>query len=104
MRKLGVFLFVAVPLILLLVSTTPSALAAAFGTIRGIVHDPQHRPVAGATVVVKAKASDWSATTQTNDDGEFTFSAVAVGDYTVKVSMQGFDSLQQNVTVESDSS
>jgi hypothetical protein len=104
MRKLGVFLFVAVPLILLLVSTTPSALAAAFGTIRGIVHDPQHRPVAGATVAVKAKASDWSATTQTNDDGEFAFSAVAVGDYTVKVSMQGFDSLQQNVTVESDSS
>ena len=34
--------------------------ATIFGSARGIVHDPQHRPIEGATVVLKAKTSDWS--------------------------------------------
>ncbi len=31
-----------------------------FGTVRGVVHDPQHRPIQNAAVKLKAKASDWS--------------------------------------------
>jgi hypothetical protein len=99
MRKLGLIL-----LAVSLFAAAKPAVATIFGTIRGIVHDPQHRPIAGARVTVKAKTSDWSATTQTNDDGEFTFTSVVVGDYTVTVSMEGFETLEQGLTVVSDSS
>ena len=35
------------------------AVAAVVGSIRGIIHDPQHRPVQNAMVMLKAKSSDW---------------------------------------------
>jgi len=35
------------------------ARAEIFGTVHGIVHDPQHRPVQDAMVDLKAKRSDW---------------------------------------------
>ena len=76
---------------------------ASFGKIQGIVHDPQHRPIAGATVVLKATTSDYTQTTQTDADGQFEFSAVTVGDYTVTVSQPGFDGMVQTVTVTSGS-
>ena len=76
---------------------------ASFGKIQGIVHDPQHRPIAGATVVLKATTSDYTQTTQTDADGQFEFTAVTVGDYTVTVSQPGFDSIVQTVTVTSGS-
>ncbi|HKS81221.1 MAG TPA: TonB-dependent receptor [Candidatus Acidoferrales bacterium] len=98
MRRLEVFLFA----VMLIVWVRP-ATATIFGTIRGIVHDPQHRPIAGATVTVKAKTSDWTATMKTNEDGEFSFTAVAVGDYTINVSAVGFETVEENVTVISDS-
>jgi len=34
-------------------------LASAVATVRGIVHDPQHRPIADAEVVLKAEHSDF---------------------------------------------
>ena len=36
--------------------------ATIFGRIQGIVHDPQHRPIAGASVKLQAITSDWSQT------------------------------------------
>src|ERR1019366_10769301 len=42
--------------------------ATIFGSVRGIVHDPQHRPIHGATTTLKAKLSDWKQTQATNDD------------------------------------
>jgi TonB dependent receptor/Carboxypeptidase regulatory-like domain/TonB-dependent Receptor Plug Domain len=78
--------------------------ATIFGKIQGIVHDPQHRPIAGATVVMKSTTSDYSQTTQTDADGQFSFTAVTVGDYSVTVSQQGFDTSAQTVTVTSGSS
>jgi hypothetical protein len=77
--------------------------AAIFGKIQGIVHDPQHRPVAGASVMLKAVASDWTQTAQTSDNGEFSFATVPIGDYTISVSKSGFDTEQQTVTVASNS-
>jgi uncharacterized GH25 family protein len=49
------------------------------------VHDPQHRPVAGASVKLQAITSDWSQTAQTDDNGEFSFTTVPVGDYKITV-------------------
>jgi hypothetical protein len=80
------------------------ALATVFGTVRGIVHDPQHRPVADASVKLKSATSDWTQTAQTDQVGTFSFSAVPVGDYLVTVTKSGFADDQQAVTVVSDSS
>jgi hypothetical protein len=77
--------------------------ATIFGKIQGIVHDPQHRPIAGATVVMKSTTSAYSETAQTDDEGQFHFAAVTVGDYQVTVSLQGFDTAAQNITVTSGS-
>jgi hypothetical protein len=99
MRKLGLFLLAAA----LAVSALPVK-ATIFGNIRGIVHDPQHRPIAGASVKLEAITSDWSQTTQTDDNGEFSFSAVPVGDYKITVTQSKFQTSQQIVTVASGSS
>jgi outer membrane receptor protein involved in Fe transport len=74
-----------------------------FGSIRGIVHDPQHRPVQNAMVMLHATSSSWSATTNTDANGEFQFNAVPLGRYTVSVASPGFEQTAQNVLVESDS-
>jgi len=80
---------------------TTSALATIFGAARGIVHDPQHRPIQSATVTLKAKTSDWSKSTATNANGEFSFQAVPLGDYSVTVNSPSFAQSAQNVVVNS---
>ncbi len=79
------------------------ALATIFGTVRGIVHDPQHRPIEGAQVTVKAQNSDWTQTTKTDQDGQFQFDAVPLGEYIITVSQAGFVTGQQRATVLSGS-
>jgi hypothetical protein len=76
-----------------------AAFANVYGAVRGIVHDPQHRPVEGAMVMLKAKSSDWGKTATTDATGEFQFNAVPLGDYTVTVVGQGFAETAQDVTV-----
>jgi len=78
---------------------TTAALASIFGSVRGVVHDPQHRPVQGAMVMLKAASSDWGQTGTTDSNGEFQFSAVPVGDYSVEVANPGFEQGSQDVTV-----
>ena len=75
------------------------ALATIFGTVRGIVHDPQHRPVADATVTLKAKSSMYTQTLQTDAEGGFHFDAAPVGEYVVTVAQAGFVTQKQNVMV-----
>jgi outer membrane cobalamin receptor len=98
MRKYGPILLA---LFLIFISV---AHATIFGNVRGIVHDPQHRPIAGADVKLKSATSDWSNSTQTDQDGQFTFTAVPLGDYVVTVVSLGFDSSSTSVTVVADSS
>jgi hypothetical protein len=81
-----------------------TAFATIFGTVRGVVHDPQHRPIADASVKLKSATSDWTKMAQTDQDGAFSFTAVPVGDYLVTVTKNGFADDQQTVTVASDSS
>jgi hypothetical protein len=75
-----------------------------FGAVRGIVHDPQHRPIAGAKVVLASATSSYSLSTTTNQDGEFTFNPVPLGDYRVTVSQTGFETATETLTVASASS
>ncbi len=78
-----------------------SAFATVFGGVRGVVHDPQHRPVQGAMVMLKSRSSDWNKTTNTDSNGEFLFNAVPIGEYTVSVAGPGFEQTEQRVVVES---
>jgi hypothetical protein len=75
------------------------AFANIYGAIRGVVHDPQHRPVQGAMVMLKAKSSDWARTATTDANGEFQINAVPLGDYSIAVASQGFAQTAQEVTV-----
>ncbi len=75
------------------------SLASVFGTVRGIVHYPQHRPMTGIEVVLKARSSAYSQTAQTDTNGEFHFDAVPLGEYAVIASAAGFTREEQTVTV-----
>jgi hypothetical protein len=76
-----------------------ASLATVFGTVRGIVHDPQHRPVDGIRVVLKATTSEFTLDARTDDAGQFHFDAVPLGEYTVAVSSANFVADAQSVTV-----
>lgn len=90
-----------VRLILLPLLLASVALAATFGSLRGVVHDPQHRPIQGATVTIKSTTSDWKKDVNTDADGEFLSMGVPVGQYEVTVSSKGFAPTAQTVVVTS---
>ena len=77
------------------------ALATIFGSVRGVIHDPQHRPIQGAMVMLKSKSSEWTKSASTDANGEFTFNAVPLGDYSISVVSPGFAQALQNVVVNS---
>jgi hypothetical protein len=84
---------------LLLLAITASATI--FGSVRGIIHDPQHRPIQGAMVMLKAKASEWSKSSNTDANGNFEFNGVPLGDYSITVANPGFVQASQEVRVAS---
>jgi outer membrane receptor protein involved in Fe transport len=77
--------------------------AATFGALRGIVHDPDHRPVPAAEVIVKSSTSDDTRTVATDTEGSFDVTALPVGAYTVTVRKDGFAASTQTVVVASGS-
>jgi len=77
--------------------------AAVVGTVRGVVHDPDHRPVEGAEVVVKARSSDYAQKLTTDNDGGFEASALPVGAYQVTVRRDGFAPSAQEIVIASGS-
>jgi len=84
-----------------LIFLSATAFAAVVGSVRGVIHDPQHRPVQGAMVMIKAKASDWSASVNSDANGDFAFAAVPLGEFSVSVAAPGFEQTQENVLVAS---
>jgi TonB dependent receptor/Carboxypeptidase regulatory-like domain/TonB-dependent Receptor Plug Domain len=88
-------------LIAILLATGSAAFATTFGSVRGVIHDPQHRPVQDAMVMLKAKSSDWSTTANSDANGGFVFNAVPLGEYVVTVAGPGFEQARQNVVVMS---
>jgi hypothetical protein len=78
--------------------------ATIFGRIQGIVHDPQHRPIIGASVTLHAVNSDFAQITQTNSDGEFSLPTVPIGDYKITITQSKFETASQTITVDSRSS
>ncbi len=88
-------------LTLVLLSASAAHAATIFGQVHGIVHDPQHRPVAGATVTLHAAHSAYTRTVQSDGEGGFSLPALPLGDYTLAVSDPGFRSVEQFITLAS---
>src|SRR5260370_33033505 len=95
--RFGVMVLVLVLAVCAVTFGSAPAGAEIFGTVHGIVHDPQHRPVQDAMVDLKAQRSDWVQHQNTNGNGEFDFSAVPLGEYTVTGSVANFQPAQQSV-------
>src|ERR1041385_819569 len=91
---------IAIITLLALLAALP-AFAAVFGTVKAIVHDPQHRPVRGATVEVQSSTSAFKMAGATNDEGIAMLQNVPVGEYDVTIQSPGFAMTQQSVTVTS---
>jgi hypothetical protein len=84
-----------------LLLSVPPLHATIFGAVRGVVHDPQHRPLQGAMVMLHAKSSDWANSVATDPEGQFVFNPVPIGDYSVSVASHGFVQVSQDVVVTS---
>jgi len=97
MRK-PVFLFA-----FLILLSSSIAHATIFGQLRGIIHDPEHRPIAGARITLRAGHSDLTFSVLTNNDGAFEITSIPLGDYIVTIANPGFENLQQTITVNGDS-
>ena len=80
---------------------TALASATVFGSIRGLIHDPQHRPVEGAHVFVRSTTSDFFQTTTSDAQGEFHFDNLPLGEYRVTVETPGFTTEDQTLSLAS---
>ena len=65
------------------------------GTITGSVRDAQAGIVPGATVTLVSTARGTTADTLTSADGDFVFPNVTAGTYVVRVTMDGFKTLER---------
>ena len=72
-----------------------------FGTVSGLIHDPQHRPVQGAQITLHAANSAWTKSASSNDSGEFRFDSVPLGEYSVTVELAGFATEEQKLVLSS---
>jgi Carboxypeptidase regulatory-like domain/TonB dependent receptor/TonB-dependent Receptor Plug Domain len=86
---------------ILLLSASLSATI--FGSITGLIHDPQHRPVQGAKVTAQAENSTRSQTVTSDGSGQFRFDNLPLGSYTIKVEADGFVIETQKLTLASGS-
>ena len=81
----------SVALFLVLLLCAVNSFAQAGGTtVRGTVQDPNGNLVKGATVTLTDPSRNFTRTQQTNDDGQYVFSAVPPGTYRLEVTAQGF--------------
>jgi hypothetical protein len=71
-----------------------------YGSVVGVVKDPQGGTVPGATVTIVNKETNLTKEAVTDADGAFSIINVLPGPYDVKVSLQGFrESVRKDVPV-----
>jgi hypothetical protein len=75
--------------------------ATIFSSVTGLIHDPEHRPVQGAKVTIRAADADWIESTTSNGAGEFRFGNVPLGSYTIEVDAAGFADETQKLVLSS---
>src|ERR1700733_12648269 len=71
------------------------------GSISGTVRDTSGSVIPGVNVTLTNSGTGQSISTTTKSAGEYTFSPVRIGQYSVSAEMTGFEKIQQNnVTVD----
>ena len=73
------------------------------GTILGTVRDNTGAVIAGATVTVENEGTSFTQTTKSSSSGEYVFTPLRIGKYSVEVEDQGFNLRNQNLWVDSGS-
>ena len=94
------FLHLSLATALLAAASVP-ALGNVFANIHGVVHDPEHRPIAGAAVTLKAVDSVFTLRATTGSDGEFELPQAPIGVYRLEVTASGFATVTEALTVAS---
>ncbi len=97
------FVFRGCVYLLLVAACSFPAFASIFGTVRGIVHDSQDRPISSAHLLLQSKNSDWKREAFTDDEGKFQCDAVPAGEYTIRISHDGFRDYLADFGVAADS-
>jgi hypothetical protein len=77
------------------IAAHPASAQITTGTIAGSVKDAQGAVVPGATVTLVNAVRGSTTDTQTNSDGNFVFPNVTAGTYLVRVTMDGFKTLER---------
>ena len=85
---------------LLLAASLP-ALATVFANVHGVVHDPEHHPVANAAVTLKAVDSSFTLRAVTGSEGTFELAQTPFGVYQLKIAAPGFETTEQQLNVAS---
>ena len=78
-------------------------MAIVFGSLRGVVHDPDHRPVPGARIAIQSTTSDYAQNLSSGVEGNFETPSLPAGAYRITVTKEGFAAAAQEVVVVSGS-
>ena len=76
------------------------AAAQTFGEITGEVKDPSGAAVSGAAITATNTATSATRNTSSNEQGLFSFPSLNPGNYTVKVTVQGFRAAQSTLELQ----
>ena len=74
-----------------------SAMAAPTESLHGIVHDPQHRPIAAARITINTESGALIESTKSGRNGEFETAPLTEGSYRITVSANGFRPLTEEI-------
>ncbi|HEX4808218.1 MAG TPA: TonB-dependent receptor [Bryobacteraceae bacterium] len=67
--------------------------------VRGVIHDPEHRPVEGAQVTLDCRDPAFSEVRQSDANGEFVMESAPESSCSITVAKQGFDALTQDIDI-----
>jgi carboxypeptidase family protein/TonB-dependent receptor-like protein len=84
-----------------ILAVTACVHATVFSTVRGIVHDQEHRPIAGAEITLKEANSDFVLHAVSRADGVFELPQAPIGVYRLTVTSPGFATATQPLTITS---
>ena len=75
----------------LLAATVQSQPAGELAILRGVIRDPQGKPLAEATIQLQSKDSTKTLTAQTHSQGSYSFAKLPAGVYTLRAELAGYD-------------
>src|SRR4030095_1589355 len=88
--------WLSISAVTVMLAVVPAALPAQTirSTLTGTVTDPNNAVVPKVTVTATNVATNIVTTTRTNDEGQYTFTALAPGEYVIEVAQSGLKRAQ----------